>query len=743
MKPRRPFLPLALAPLALLLAAAAAPRPAATRFAETSHVVAVEVPVNATGRDGRPLRGLRAADFEVYDEGSREALAGFDVVDLDVLAPAAASAAAPAPARPEDLPSPARRRFLLLFDLSFSSPTAVLKARLAARDFLLHALRPTDLAAVATYTLETGPRLVVTFTPDRAQLARGIDTLGQHRPGEALPTDPLHFLVDSSRGFAEPSSGAAQGSAQQDLATARSTAESLLLETLNAISKQAAKLQKGYDTSQIKAYSRAMGDLARALDSVPGRKHVVLFSEGFDSRLLLGRDVTDEASRAETQEEQLNVEQNQLFFVDNDNRFGSTEVQSAVKAMLERFRRADCVIEAVDIGGLRANGGIGNGASVNAEAVRRSGQDSLFYLANETGGELFKDTNNLREQLGRVLERTDVTYLLTFERSDLKLDGAYHRLRVKAKLPPGAHLSYRPGYFAPRPFRDLDPLEKNLLAGDGIAAAAPRHDLDVDLLVAPFRAGAGAAYVPVIIEIGGRSLLAAQAEKGLLGLEIYAYVSDERGEMKDYFTQVVGLEVGKAGKSLAGGGLKYYGHLELAPGRYRVRVLVRNRVDGRAGVASAAVEVPAWEQAAPELLPPLFFQAPGSWLLVREKPRAANAAGAAAVVYPFTVNGEPYVPAARPALVREEKARLCLVAYNLGQGDLKIDSQVLGADGRALAGGQLSGVERTATGVAGVDKLLATFEPTGLPAGDYVLRVAVRNARTGSGRASSVPFVVR
>ncbi len=736
---------LALAPILL---GAVEPRAGAPRFGATSQVVSVEVPVNAVGRDGRPVRGLTAADFEVYDEGRRQPLSGFEVVDLDVLAPAAGAAETPAAAA---LPSPARRRFLFLFDLSFSSPTAVVKARLAAREFLLHSLRPTDLAAVATYTLETGPRLVVTFTPDRAQLARGIDTLGQHRPGEPVATDPLHFLIAVPHFLADLSSGASQGNAQQDLSTARSSAEELLVDTLLAISKQASTLQKGYDTSQIRAYTRSMADLARALGGVPGRKHIILFSEGFDSRLLLGRDATDEANRAEGDEDRLNIEQNRLYFVDNDNRFGSTEVQGAVKSMLERFRRADCVIEAVDIGGLRARGGIGSGNDVNADGPRRSGQDALFYLANETGGELFKDTNNLEGQLGRALSRSDVTYLLSFERSDLKPDGAYHRLRVKARLPAGARVSYRPGYFAPRPFHDLDPLEKNLLAGDGIAAAEPRHDLDLDLLVAPFRTGAGAAYVPVIVEVGGKSLLAAQAEKGVLGLEIYAYVSDERGEMKDYFSQVVGLEAAKAAKALASGGLKYYGHLELTPGRYRVRVLVRNRADGKTGVASAAVDVPAWDQAGLELLPPLFFETPGSWILVREKARGAEAKagakpGAPAAgesVYPFTVKGEPYVPAARPALGREEKAKLCLVAYNLGAGDLRIGSQVLGADGRPLEGGRLSGVERTATGVAGVDKLLATFEPRGLPAGDYVLKVGVRDPKTGSERESSVPFVVR
>jgi len=96
-----------------------------------------------------------------------------------------------------------------------------------------------------------------------------------------------------------------------------------------------------------------------------------------------------------------------------DARYGNTSLQGDVNRMLDEFRRADCVIQSVDIGGLRA------GAD---ERARPSGQEALFYMANETGGELFKDANNLRQPLERVLERTSVTYLLTFERSDLKTD---------------------------------------------------------------------------------------------------------------------------------------------------------------------------------------------------------------------------------------------------------------------------------------------------------------------------------
>jgi VWFA-related protein len=607
----------------------------------------------------------------------------------------------------------------------------VLKARVAARDFLLKSLHPADLAAVATFSLEQGPRLVLTFTPDRAQLARAIDTLGARYFNDRAEraADPLRFLVvtptqdDSGGGSTGDEEG---GESPRDL---RATAENQLLEHLKAISVEAEKSERAYDRSRIRAATRSLGDMAKSLDAVKGRKHLIYFSEGFDSRLVLGRVLQGE----EAEQEQLDIHQNRLWRVDNDNRFGNTELQGAVNDMLEQFRRADCVIQAVDIGGLRASGDDATGLP------RGSGQDSLFLLADGTGGELFKDANNLGEQLDRVLERTDVTYLLTFQRADLKPDGAYRKLRVKANLPSGARLSHRSGYYAPRPFRDLHPLEKNLLASDGIASAAPRRDLDLQVLAAPFRAQSQLAYVPVIIEVGGRSLLAGQSNDKL-NVELYTYVSNDRGEMKGFFSQVVALDLAKTRQTVLATGLKYYGHLDLPPGQYRIRVLVRNAETGKTGVESIALAVPPYDSAQPVLLPPLFLEAPGSWLLVRE--RVGQGQQQASVVYPFTLNGEPYVPAARPALSAEAPARLCLVAYNLPKGQVNIAGEVLGADGQPLPGGRLAVVERTTTGIEGLDKLVATFQPTGLKAGDYVLRVAVTDPATGSRKTNSARFVV-
>jgi VWFA-related protein len=700
------FAVLALLPLLALAPAVSAAPPATPRsFEETSQVVSIEVPVQVTGRDGQPVRGLTAADFTLYDQGAEQKLSGFEVVDLPVVSQGPPGGAA--------LPPGAQRHFLFLFDLSFSSPTAILRARLAARQFLLRSLRPTDLAAVATYSLEQGPRLVVTFTPDRAELARAIDTLGLGGVFDARSSDPLRFLLMPET--AEGGMGASAGSSGRN--------EEALQENLALISKAAQRDEKAYAISRLTGYARALGDLARALDSVRGRKQIVLFSEGFDSQLLLGRDRTEEGD-----EDTVNIAAGKYEMVDSDNRYGNTALQGEINRMLEEFRRADCVIQAVDIGGLRAE-------SDATGRPRVRGQETLFYLANETGGELFRNANDLVGELGRVVSRSDLTYVLTFERGDLKHDGTYRRLRVKAKLPPGARLSYRSGYYAPRPFKDLDPLEKNLLAADGIATAAPRKEVDVAVLAAPFRSTRDKAYVPVILEVGGRSLLEGQT-KSPAAIEIYAYVSDAAGRMRDFFTRRVGLDLQRGRDALLAGGFKYYGHFDLPPGDYRLRVLVRNAETGRAGVATLPLTVPAFDL--PALLPPFFFEEPGRWLLVKEAPEA----GQTTVVYPFTVNGEPYVPAARPILQRGRPSRLCLVAYRLGAGAPRLSAELVAADGRAVLGGSLSLVERTATGIEGVDRLLATFDPQDLAAGDYRLEVTVTDPGSGERRISSLPVRV-
>ncbi len=170
-----------------------------------------------------------------------------------------------------------------------------------------------------------------------------------------------------------------------------------------------------------------------------------------------------------------------------------------------------------------------------------------------------------------------------------------------------------------------------------------------------------------------------------------------------------------------------------------MRILVRNADSGRAGVESVAVKVPEYDQAKPVLLPPFFLEGNEDWFLVRE---TTNNEYQRRVVYPFTVKGEPYIPAAVPNLQASQEARLCLVAYNLGEGNLRLDGTILAEDGTIVDVDALALQERTITGIEGLDKLLATFRPDGLEPGEYTLRVALRNEASGAIETNSIPFTL-
>lgn len=731
MKPR--ILPLApylsiLSTLSILVAGAMALPVTAQEasFEEVTEILEVQVPVNVSTRHGEPVRGLTAEDFEIYDRGDRQALTGFDVVDLEVLQ---ADAVMGPRALDLAIPGAARRHFLLLFDLTFATPASVTKARRAAHDFVLQELHPTDLAAVATFSLDLGPQLLVTFTPDRAQLARAVDTLGAPRLLEQQGTiDPLRFMIDDP---SRPGMSSTFGESELGQGEFAGRVDEIVSSYLRVITNEMDKWETTYRRGRVTSWVSGLSEMANILGTVDGRKHVVFFTEGFDGRLMLGRG--PDPSDREAQEDRVNLELGRYWMVEPDDIYGNTALQRHMGDALETFRRADCIIQAVDISGLGSE-------SAEDRRARSVGQDALFYMANETGGTLFEDTNNLGAELDEVLARTSVTYLLSFQPSEIEPDGSYHRLEIKVNrdLGRGTNVSHRAGYFAPKPYDDLHPLEKSLLASDAIASAAPRRQLDLNVLVAPFRANEERAYVPVIIEVDGKKLLAGH-EGEELSAEFYTYVSNDRGEMRDFFTQLVSLNLSAEGReAMMQSGLKYYGHLTLEPGDYLVRVLVRNTATGRTGVESLQVSVPDYAAASPQLLPPFFLEPPGRWFLVKEQQNAERDT----VVYPFTVNGSPYIPAARPVIEPGEDNQLVLVAYNLPEGDVVIEGTVISSDGDEVSAGRLALVERTVTGIGGLDKLLARFQVNDLASGTYTLKVALEQPETGIAQINSIPFSI-
>ncbi len=655
-------------------------------------------------RDGEPVRGLIREDFEVWEGRRKLPVTGFDVLDLSAGAPVRAAA----------VPAAARRHFLLLFDLAFSEPAAVLRARRAAAG-LLAQLHPTDLVGVATYSAARGPQLVLGFTSDRRQLDGALATLGL--PDLMVrPVDPLRLVLQEVLGAENAAGGGAPPLARDPLAEVTDVA---VQQRLEMITDAVARADRTAQKNHVEAFTRALSDLARQIAVVEGRKYLVFLSEGFDSALIEG---TLDPQRQEEMRESILHGESWRF--SSEERYGLTEAGNDVERMLEQFRRADCLIQAVDIGGVRAGADQG--------PPRLGGRDSLLMMARGTGGDLYENLNDLGAAMGRMLKRTSVTYVLAVEPDRLPPEDEYHRLRVELRKPlPGARITHRPGYYPPKPYAEQDSLAKLLEAANQVMSGEESDAIPTAVLAAPVRSEGEKAYVPVLIEAGAAGLLAGP-QPAVLPVEIYVYALDELGAVHDFFTQTVGLDVAKAGAPLRQVGFKFFGHLDLLAGDYSLRVLVRNGASGATGLRVVPVHVPAGGE--PALLPPLFPEPPGRWLMVREEARGE----AKPAAYPFLLRSAPFVPASRPVLTAGRETLMVLTGFNLGAGAWKARPQVLTADGREVPGGSIEMLDRR--GTAGADRAIASWWPPDLQPGEYVLRVTVTG--TSAAASSSVRFVV-
>jgi VWFA-related protein len=626
----------------------------------------------------------------------------------------------------EPAPPAGRRHFLLLFDLSFSKPVQIVHAREAAARFLENGMAPDDLAAVATSSVDLGVRLLVTFTSDRRQLIAAIRSVGLPRAQEPA-IDPLVFAfsLPSDPTLSQGRSGESAGG-------------SLAGGGLNPIDPSLARIftvmaQRANDhfaINQVERHLSEVASLAFALNVVEGKKTIIYFSEGFDGRLLFGS-----LSNQKAEEIQANNDAilNGKFFseIDIEHYSSNPSLQRHLDDTLSLLRRSDCTVYPIDLAGLKAGSDANLGPDVH-------GEDELFAFADGTGGEVLKNTNDFEGQMRRIAEKTSLTYVLTFRPTKKSGPGAFHRLKVRVRVK-GARVSARAGYYETRLFRALNPLERSLSAADVITHEKKESSFPMEVLAIALQEQP-LARVPVILEVSGEELLRGVSSQ-TLRLGLYVYAVAESGEVIDFFTRAVALDLARQGALLRAGVFRYCGSLRLLPGRYRLRALVRDEDQGRSSFRTASLEVPDAADAGVRVLPPLFFESGGASGVSVSEPAGKESAPAAAV---FEIAGEGFFPRLRPGLTAGRAARLCLMIYpraGASADSLQIDATVRDAHGRVSAPAGFAVLGHSSPDSTGLLKLLVEFTPHLLPPGEYSLSVTVHDSRVSNPVArAEAPF---
>ena len=688
--------------------APAEPQNPSETFTGETTVTLVEVPVQVV-EDGRPVTGLGPEDFRIYDQGEPREILSVERVDLRT----ATAGGAPDAVEP---PPAARRHFLFLFDLAFTDAAYLARAAEAARGLVAERLHPSDLVAVSSFNLREGVSSVVGFTPDHGQALRALDELRafldagatepeERRAEETADPDPLRLTVgDWQAVMADVGTASA---AERSLAdetldwipeSSSGRRGDLLRETLQEMAEFAEEDMRQKRAAEASALVASLGALAESVRWVEGNKHLVLFSRGFESGIYAEE--------------------------------GGSWLLRELRDSVDRFRKAGWSIHAVETTGDLLTGN------------RRQRREALFFLADQTGGSLIDNDTDLSRAMGRVLEQTSVTYVLSFQTPELPMDGSFRRLEVElAGERRGARVFHREGYFVPRPFGELSPEERRALTAELVLAGQEVEEIGCRVLVSPAELGdGGAARVPVVLDVDSLSLLAGRNWQATR-LEALAYAFDGAGEIAGSWGARFFVTPELVKHAEDAGSLIFYGELELPPGDYEVRALVRNVDDGRVTLETRRLRVPdasALPDGGPALFEPVFADVVdgdgregATPILVRDVAGGES--------YPFTFGEERFLPRVAPALT--PGTEILVVGRGLWTEDPEgLRALVFDQDGFPVPGLRVRLLGTDATG--SVRQLALAFRATDLEPGDYELRLVARGASGEAVTSPPAPFRV-
>jgi len=351
-------------------------------------------------------------------------------------------------------------------------------------------------------------------------------------------------------------------------------------------------------------------------------------------------------------------------------------------------------------------------------------RESLGFFAHETGGRLFDNANDLGPALVEMLEMTSRYYVLGIQPDREKAPGAFHKLKVKVARK-GVKLSHRPGYFersavgtAQSPLQRQFDLAELVMTGEG------RDDVPFTSLCLPFPAPGEKQTLGLVVQVPRSSLPWSSGEP--VGLEVYGYAVADDGSVRDYLAQSLRLDPARADPQGRAQGVSLFGTFEVPPGRYTIRLMVRDAASGKSAVRLLDVTVPPYDGRSVFALPPLVLDEADRWLKLDLVPgKTANKDAEA----PFQLDAHPFVPRTSFEVHPGARERLVLMVWDPElegdpAADVEIRSSLTASDGRAVQPGRLK-VERVHDDGDGRRTFVFSYLPEDVEAGDYTLRIGL------------------
>lgn len=560
-----------------------------------------EVILDVVVRDkkGHSVKDLKPTDFEIFEDNVRQDISSFRLIlrEMATRSEKTADGAVPKPPSPAPAPALGREPFsninLIAMVFDHLSPNARGLALKAATDFVNESLQPDDQVTVCV--IDQSLRVLQPYTNDASLLKQAIDrattaavsTIDSRSSERRRAEEYRQGFEDRLSGAGSVGGGPGNSGSEAGAAIAvAATDQALLTMKIRALETFEALERNQHGQAQI----HGLLAVINSLHNVPGRKAIVLFSEG----LALPPDV-----------------------------------QVRFPAVINAANRANVSIYAIEAGGLRVESGNAEAArEINAIGNRRARQTAsggtdrsgrpmsmqlersedllklnpqsgLSDLANGTGGLLIADTNDLSSGLRRIDEDLRSHYVLTYAPKNQTLDGRFRQINVKVTRG-GLDVQTRRGYYA-LPSTGSSPVldyEAPALAAMGNAAmnnASGNDAFELRSLAFNFPGPGGVGLTSVLAEVpAGAFTYTPNPDKKTYGADftIISLIKNENGQVIAKLSRrytlsgpIEQIEAAKRGEIL------FYREEQLPAGRYIVETAAYDAPSARVRLRSRPLDV--------------------------------------------------------------------------------------------------------------------------------------------------------
>jgi VWFA-related protein len=529
----------------------------------------VQIDAVITEKSGKRIVDLKPDEVEIYEDGQVRAITNFLYINLNSTRPPPAAldqkpggndrkaAVVGPPLVPRELrPNQVRRTIALVVDdlgLSFESAAHV---RLSLKKFLDEQLQPDDLVAIIRTSGGIGA--LQSFTTDRRQLYAAIDKVKWNIIGRSgISANPF---ISTAGMMTREDAGKRGGVIKEEMEV-----EKLL--------------------TQLRQDMFAVGTLGalhyvvKGLEALPGRKSVILFSDGIS----LPREYADD------------------------------RILGILRQLTEFANRASVVLYTVDARGLQtlglsagdATSGLRNDQVVerleNRKNSLRDTQDGLTFLAAETGGIAVLNANDLNRGIKRILDDQQGYYLIGYkpdESTFVTVNGQakLHHLRVNIKRPGEYNVRTRSGFYGRTDAAKVENLTPSQQLGNALTSPFSASDIQLKLTSIFANSKPAGSLLQSFLHVKASDLTFSTEPDGSRKstFEIAAVTFGDNGKIIDQFMYPSTITVGAADyERVTKDGFVYSLTIPIKKaGAYQLRMAVRDDATKRIGAAAQFVEIP-------------------------------------------------------------------------------------------------------------------------------------------------------